>query len=111
DIKPRNILYKVTIDDYYFRLGDFRLYNKALLVISFAGIQLYISPEVFRRNKQSPKADIWSLAITIFDIIDKIGFHLKIEHIKVQDKLFNIIREIEKTTGYSDLKLMVALDP
>ena len=40
-------------------------------------------PEIFYRDKQSLKADIWLLAVTIFDIIDEMGFHLKIKYIKV----------------------------
>ena len=38
DIKPANILYKITIDSYYFQLGDFGLYNRAANIKTFCGI-------------------------------------------------------------------------
>ncbi|XTI84798.1 hypothetical protein V2W45_1232537, partial [Cenococcum geophilum] len=51
DIKPTNILYKATTSSYYFRLGDFSIYNKVVSIKTYYSISLYIAPEVYIKGR------------------------------------------------------------
>ncbi|XTI88670.1 hypothetical protein V2W45_1237725, partial [Cenococcum geophilum] len=51
DVKPTNILYKATASSYYFRLGDFSIYNKVIFIKIYYSISLYIAPEVYTRGR------------------------------------------------------------
>lgn len=46
DVKPENILYVFRQDQYHFCLGDFGLSNRQSLIITLAGIPIYIAPEM-----------------------------------------------------------------
>ena len=46
---------------------------------TYCGISLYIALEVYTKGRQLVKANIWLLAVTIFNIIDKYKFHLRLE--------------------------------
>lgn len=66
DIKPENILWEYDrYNNYHFRLGDFGLSNDPALAITVAGTEPFMAPEIWYRQKQSAKVDIWSLFATI----------------------------------------------
>jgi serine/threonine protein kinase len=66
DLKPENVLWEYDPDgNYHFRLGDFGLSNNPELAVTVAGTEPFMAPEVFHRQKQTEKVDIWSLFATI----------------------------------------------
>ncbi|KAL2168730.1 hypothetical protein VTG60DRAFT_6901 [Thermothelomyces hinnuleus] len=69
-----NILYVSTQDGYHFQLGDFGLSNRQALAATCAGTPLFMAPEIVLGGKQTPKADIWSLFVTILWMMDVGGF-------------------------------------
>lgn len=71
DIKPANIL----VDDYgTFKLGDFgiaRQVENNLAPSSKAGSENYMAPEVYRGSKYDRTADIYSLGVTLYQLLNK----------------------------------------
>ncbi|KAK3304789.1 kinase-like domain-containing protein [Chaetomium strumarium] len=66
DVKPENILWEYDeTGNYRFCLGDFGLSNDPSLARTAAGTEPFMAPEVFHRQKQTTKVDIWSLFATI----------------------------------------------
>ncbi|OIW25689.1 kinase-like protein [Coniochaeta ligniaria NRRL 30616] len=66
DLKPENILWEFDEDgNYHFRLGDFGLSNNPDLAVTIAGTEPFMAPEVYKKQKQTEKVDIWSLFATI----------------------------------------------
>lgn len=71
DVNPANILYH----EHKFQLADFGFVNHQNLAASVCGSLLYMAPEAFyRTHAQSPKMDVWSLFVTIADILHAGGF-------------------------------------
>ncbi|KAK1827034.1 Serine/threonine-protein kinase KIC1 [Podospora conica] len=65
DIKPENILWECDSNgEYQFCLGDFGLSNDPRYANTVAGTEPFMAPEVFLRQSQSTKVDIWSLFAT-----------------------------------------------
>ncbi|KAK0705877.1 kinase-like domain-containing protein [Lasiosphaeria miniovina] len=66
DIKPENILWEYDADNkYHFCLGDFGLSNDPKIAKTVAGTEPFMAPEVFHRQAQTTKVDIWSLFATV----------------------------------------------
>lgn len=66
DIKPENILWTTTeTGEYHFCLGDFGLSNDPNIAKTVAGTEPFMAPEVYHRQAQSTKVDIWSLFATV----------------------------------------------
>ncbi|KAI1270259.1 kinase-like protein [Xylariaceae sp. FL1019] len=65
DIKPENILYVKRDGNYNFKLGDFGVSNSESQAQVLIGTLLYIAPEILRGQRQTHKADVWSLYVTI----------------------------------------------
>lgn len=74
DVKPENILYTrtsgVNEDECLFQLGDFGLSNRQSVAKSVAGTEIYMAPEVKRGAKQTSKADVWSLFVTVLWVLN-----------------------------------------
>ena len=123
DVKPTNILYKATASSHYFQLGDFSICNKVAFIKTYYGISLYMALEVYTRGRQLVKTNIWLLVVTIFNIIDKYKFYLRLEAFYTrldlrdpfqqafQQDVFNIIRAMANKIPFKDLKAMVAFSP
>ncbi|KAG4220022.1 hypothetical protein PC116_g31499 [Phytophthora cactorum] len=84
DIKPDNILYdvnKVNKEDHYtFQLADFGLSALQDLARSQAGTLIFMAPEVYDGVKvQTPKADVWSLYVTLLWVHNEEMFRHRIE--------------------------------
>ena len=58
--------------------------NKVAFIKMYYGISLYIVLEVYTRGRQLVKANIWLLAVTIFNIIDKCKFYLRLEALYIR---------------------------
>ena len=74
DVKPENILFISQSSQYHFQLGDFGLSNRQITAATFVGSLLYMAPELFQQRKQTDKADIWSLYVTMLWTLDVEGF-------------------------------------
>jgi len=76
DIKPENILWKYDRENnnYHFCLGDFGLSHDPRLARTVAGTEPFMAPEVFNRQEQTTKVDIWSLFATYIWIHNTEGF-------------------------------------
>jgi len=71
DVKPGNILWEYDEQgNYRFRLGDFGLSIDLSKARTAAGTEPFMAPEVYYRQKQTTKVDIWSLFATIVWIRD-----------------------------------------
>ncbi|KAI1475943.1 kinase-like protein [Daldinia eschscholtzii] len=84
DIKPDNILYDVNRvnkeDHYTFQLADFGLSALQDLARSQAGTLIFMAPEVYDGVKvQTPKADVWSLYVTLLWVHNEEMFRHRIE--------------------------------
>jgi serine/threonine protein kinase len=59
DVKLENILYISQLGgQYQFQLGDFGLCNRAVNAMTYAGSELYMAPEMFRKGGQTFKLDV-----------------------------------------------------
>lgn len=78
DLKPENILYMGDgIDSLCFQLADFGLANDLRLARTKCGTPLFEPPELhpqYGSFRQSPKMDVWSLAVTILVIKEDVPF-------------------------------------
>ncbi|KAI1468354.1 kinase-like protein [Daldinia caldariorum] len=85
DIKPDNILYDVTAkpdgdERHIFQLADFGLSALQDLARSQAGTMVFMAPEVYDGTKaQTPRADIWSLYVTLLWVHNEDMFRHRVE--------------------------------
>ena len=83
DVKPANILYSHSPGaGYVFVLTDFGLCyksfdNDSVGAKSQVGTPFYTAPEIYRGVPQTPKADVWSLFVTLAYAADAHGFREK----------------------------------
>jgi len=74
DIKPRNILMFGPKDDMVPKIADFgvsKLIQTAAVTHTRVGQELYMAPEVSKLNHYSFPADIFSLAMTLFELFNE----------------------------------------
>ena len=70
DIKPENILIG---DDGEPKLADFgSSVSKKVVRNTFCGTYEYMAPEIYMREKQTEKIDIWALGILIFEMMHNV---------------------------------------
>lgn len=70
DVKPANFL----IHKGVIKISDFGFARtvdnvEELLFLTFLGSPLYMAPQILAKEKFSSKCDIWSLGVTIFEIL------------------------------------------
>ncbi|SPQ25035.1 d2f34b66-dd8f-46a7-872a-657f64aa3809 [Thermothielavioides terrestris] len=75
DVKPLNILYQVLgPDKYLFQLADFGFAKDFRDAKTFCGTSLYLAPELYNGQSQTPKMDVWSLFVTMAEILPNCDF-------------------------------------
>ncbi|KAK4146408.1 Serine/threonine-protein kinase-like protein [Dichotomopilus funicola] len=72
DVKPDNILYTMRNGAPHFQLADFGSSMYQADRDDYCGTPVYAALEIYYRMKQTPKADIWSLFVTIAEVLNAV---------------------------------------
>lgn len=112
DIKPENILWEYAADgSYHFCLGDFGLSNDPRLARTVAGTEPFMAPEVFHRQPQTTKVDIWSLFATVVWVRNTQNFRGVCGQIGAQ-QIHSWLVSIARTEGgYENIRYMAQMNP
>lgn len=112
DVKPENILYTFRQGQYHFQLGDFGLSNRQAIAATFAGSLLYMAPEMFQSGKQTHKADIWSLYVTMLWTMNVEGFRDASKSFKtLSDAQTAVLSVASKTKSIAAIQEMARINP
>ncbi|PGG99052.1 serine/threonine protein kinase [Blastomyces parvus] len=112
DIKPENILYVTAEYGHKFQLGDFGVCNATYQARTVIGTQLYMAPEVARGGEQTPKADVWSLFVTMVWTFDCQGFREKSRQFVNNADIYKAIDSIATSEDcVASIKEMAVQDP
>ena len=112
DVKPENILFTILEDgSRRYVLSDFGLSNLAGHARTLSGSPLYQAPEIDETSthRQTTKVDVWSLFVTIADILNVDGFRAKPMHTKVLR--LAAIAAAARSVELSQVKAMAHEDP
>ncbi|KAK4245751.1 kinase-like domain-containing protein [Corynascus novoguineensis] len=110
DVKPENILWEPdSSGGYRFCLGDFGLSNDPELARTAAGTEPFMAPEVYHRQKQTTKVDIWSLFATIV-WTRTVEFRQLCSQMRAPD-LHQWLVDFSKTEPYANIRGMASMDP
>jgi serine/threonine protein kinase len=110
DVKPENILWEYNeAGDYHFCLGDFGLSNDPGLARTAAGTEPFMAPEVFHRQQQTTRVDIWSLFATIV-WTRTVEFRRTCSQLRAPD-LHTWLVQISKLPQYANIRKMASMDP
>ncbi|KAK3680852.1 kinase-like domain-containing protein [Podospora appendiculata] len=116
DIKPENILWEYQDGageepGYHFCLGDFGLSNDPKLARTVAGTEPFMAPEVYLRQPQSTKVDIWSLFATVVWVRNTSGFRPTCAQLGAQQIHTWLNRIATSHTDYTNIANMASLNP
>ncbi|KAI0548152.1 kinase-like domain-containing protein [Xylaria curta] len=112
DVKPDNILYSEKEGKYHFVLGDFGLSKNQAIAETMCGTGYYIAPEFHRSGEQTPKADIWSLFVTLLWTSGNLDFRLLGNTPKTMEELYSAIQTFgTQEKCLADMREMGALNP
>ncbi|KAK4238434.1 kinase-like domain-containing protein [Achaetomium macrosporum] len=109
DVKPLNILYHTLGQhNYHFQLANFGLANDFRNAKTFCGTTLYLAPELYDGQSQTPKMDIYSLFVTMAEILPDYAFPPK-----TVTGPSDIIQAVQKAAaaGYPQLQPMARMNP
>lgn len=110
DVKPENILWEYDPSgSYRFCLGDFGLSNDPELARTAAGTEPFMAPEVYHRQKQTSKVDIWSLFATIV-WTRTVEFRQSCSQMHAP-RLHQWLVDFSKTEPYANIRRMASMDP
>lgn len=110
DVKPENILWEHDENgSYRFCLGDFGLSNDPELARTAAGTEPFMAPEVFHRQRQTTKVDIWSLFATIVWVRSD-QFRRECSHYPAHD-LHEWLVRFSQMDEYANIRDMANMDP
>ena len=113
DVKPENILWMTGSNgQYQFQLGDFGLCNRGVSARTRGvGTPIYMAPEVWEHLKQTTKADIWSLYITMLWVLDVNGFRQACLRFTDFDDVRTIVIEASKQENLARIRSMADPNP
>ncbi|KAH9906053.1 kinase-like domain-containing protein [Xylariomycetidae sp. FL2044] len=81
NIKPESILYSMSHrGEFTFKLGNFALADLAPTADISCGTRSYQAPEIYLGNQHTPKADIYSLLVTVLWGLDINDFRQKLDN-------------------------------
>lgn len=72
DLKPQNILMKKNGDEFKLKIADFGFAKRVEpqdMSATVCGSPLYMAPQLLDRLEYSPKADIWSLGVVMYEMV------------------------------------------
>ncbi|KAK0642929.1 kinase-like domain-containing protein [Cercophora newfieldiana] len=111
DIKPENILWKFDESgNYHFCLGDFGLSHDPKLARTVAGTEPFMAPEVFHRQPQSTKVDIWSLFATFIWIHNTEEFRNRCPQYGAQ-QIHKWLVRLSEMPEYASIRRMASYNP
>lgn len=70
DVKPDNILYTMRNGEPHFQLADFGSSMDQAERNDHCGTPVYAAPEIYYRMEQTPEADVWSLFVTMAEVLN-----------------------------------------
>ena len=112
DVKPANILYTLQADgQYQFQLGDFGLCSLAITAASTVGTYLYMAPEMFQKGMQTPKADVWSLFVTMLWTPNIGEFRDRSNQFKSCEDVWEAVSSASNMAPVSKIQEMASLSP
>ena len=110
DVKPENILWEYdAAGRYRFCLGDFGLSNDPALARTAAGTEPFMAPEVFHRQQQTTKVDIWSLFATVVWTRTP-EFRRSCSQLRAPE-LHEWLVQFSKMDLYADIRRMASMEP
>ncbi|KAL2134387.1 hypothetical protein VTI74DRAFT_306 [Chaetomium olivicolor] len=110
DVKPENILWEYdAAGNYRFCLGDFGLSNDPGLARTAAGTEPFMAPEVFHRQTQTAKVDIWSLFATVV-WTRTVEFRRTCSHLRAPE-LHTWLVNFSQMEQYANIRRMASMDP
>lgn len=111
DIKPENILWETSeTGNYHFCLGDFGLSNDPNIARTVAGTEPFMAPEVYHRQVQTTKVDIWSLFATVVWVRNTDGFRDTCAHFSAPH-IHSWLRKISAMPEYASIRKMAEMRP
>lgn len=120
DLKPANILYStkapVGTDEkhrFIFRLADFGLSNRQSVAKTECGSGIFKAPDVDGDKPQTPKADVWSLLVTMLWMLDTNEFrqYMVEEGVRSRWEEVQHICASASLSGLPSLRAMARADP
>lgn len=111
DIKPDNILYTKRGKNFHFRLADFGLSAKVGDSTERSGTPLFMAPEVMRNQRQTSKADIWSLFVTLIYILNVKGIRQTFTSDLEDEDVLKAVKNAAEDTQVDYIKSMAEIDP
>ncbi|CAH0022777.1 unnamed protein product [Clonostachys rhizophaga] len=111
DIKPENILYVSGQDRPHFQLGDFGFSKQAHFATSEVGSPIYMAPEMKQRVKQTHKADVWSLFVTILWTLNVNGFREELDRQDTLEDARSIMLAAAAAPMMNNIREMIIVNP
>lgn len=120
DLKPANILYSTKApagtDEkprFIFRLADFGLSNRQSAAKTECGSGIFKAPDVYGDKPQTPKADVWSLLVTMLWLLDTNEFrqYMVDEGVRSRGEEVQHICALATSSGLPSLRAMARADP
>ena len=112
DVKPENILYiSQPGGKYQFQLGDFGLCNRTVNATTFAGSEIYMAPEMWRKGGQTSKLDVWSLFVTMLWTLDIGGFRQRWHQFKSVEEAQEAVLLAASEGDISKIQEMAIVNP
>ena len=95
---------------YQFLLGDFGLCNRA--VNAMTRHPIFMASEIRRKEVQTPKADVWSLFVTMVYTLDAGKFRQRSIHFKTDEQVTQgVLSAASKADIFSIIQEMAIVNP